>query len=198
MTVRDQLLALQWTQLKHDEAYHKDVVILPLAQRIKHMALHNAKYTAHLFEVAETGDEARLIKTLTDAFIISLASANTLNQDLGGELGEAAVAATSLPALGADLTVELARSDADPLWLVRAFARQNGQLAKACESWDHLESVPFRDLMRSCNVAILKAVLVEASARELDLAEAYRARIREVETRSIFDGHYREGAGGEA
>jgi hypothetical protein len=198
MTVRDQLLALQWTQLKHDEAYHKDVVVLPLAQRIKHMALHNAKYTAYLFEVAESGDDARLTRTLTDAFIISLAIANTLNQDLGRELGEAAVAATSLRTFGSAMTMELARSDADPLWLVRAFARHNGQLAKACESWDHLESVPFRDVMRTCNVAILKAVLVEASARGLDLAEAYKVRIREVETRSIFDDHYREGGGGEA
>jgi hypothetical protein len=198
MTVRDQLLALQWTQLKHDEAYHKDVVVLPLAQRIKHMALHNAKYTAYLFEVAESGDDARLTRTLTDAFIISLAVANTLNQDLGRELGEAAVAATSLRTFGSAMTMELARSDADPLWLVRAFARHNGQLAKACESWDHLESVPFRDVMRTCNVAILKAVLVEGSARGLDLAEAYKVRIREVETRSIFDDHHREGAGGEA
>jgi len=198
MTVRDQLLALQWAQLKHDEAYHKDIVILPLAQRIKHMALHNAKYTAYLLEMADTGDETRFTRTLTDAFIISLASANTLNQDLGRELGEAAVAASSLPVLGGALAVELGQTDADPLWLVRAFVRHNGQLAKACESWDHLESVPFRDVMRSCNVAILQAVLAEASARGLDLAEAYKTRIREVETRSIFDSHYREGAGGEA
>ena len=126
MSVRDQLLALQWTQLKHDEAYHKDVVILPLAQRIKHMALHNAKYTAYLFEIAESGDDARLTRTLTDAFIISLAVANTLNQDLGRELGEAAVAATSLRTFGSAMTIELARNDADPLWLVRAFARHNG------------------------------------------------------------------------
>jgi hypothetical protein len=58
--------------------------------------------------------------------------------------------------------------------------------------------VPFRDVMRTCNVAILKAVLVEASARGLDLAEAYKVRTREVETRSIFDDHHREGGGGEA
>jgi len=198
MTVKDQILALQWAQLKHDESYHKDVVILPLAQRIKHMALHNAKYTAHLFAVADTGDEGLRTKTLTDAFIISLASANTLNQHLGRELGGAAIAATSLPALGIVLGIELARSETDPLWLVRVFAQLNGRLAKACEAWDHLESVPFRDVMCDCNISILKVVLAEASAHRLDLAEAYKVRIREVETRSIFDGHYREGAGGEA
>lgn len=78
MTIQEQLFALQRSQLKHDEAYHKDVVILSLADRIKHMALHNTKYTAHLLESASTGDLPRLVKTLTHAFIIALASANTL------------------------------------------------------------------------------------------------------------------------
>jgi len=33
----------------------------------------------------------------------------------------------------------------------RAFARHNGQLAKPADPGDHLESVPFRDVMRTCN-----------------------------------------------
>ncbi len=196
MSVRDQLLALQWAQLKHDEAYHKDVVILPLAQRIKHMALHNAKYTAYFFETAETGDEPRLTKTLVDAFIIALASANTLNQDLGKDLDEAA--AGSFASTAASLAASLPRDPEDPLWLVRQFARHNGQLAKMCESWDHLEPVPFREGMKACNLALLKVVLAEAGARGLDIETAYKGRIRIVETRSIFDDHFREGAGGEA
>jgi hypothetical protein len=127
-----------------------------------------------------------------------LASANTLNQDLGVELGAGTEISPSLQTFGATLAVDLPRDDTDPLWLVRAFARHNGRLAKVCESWDHLESLPFRNAMKSCNVAILKAVLAEASARGLDLAESYKTRIREVETRSIFDRHFREGAGGES
>jgi hypothetical protein len=198
MTIQEQLLALQWAQLKHDEAYHKDVAILPLAQRIRHMALHYAKYTGRLFEAADTGDRVCLLRTLTDAFVITLASANTLNQDLGRELGDVAAGCASLVDLGAQLVTSLPRDDADPLWVVRAFARYNGQLAKVCEAWDHLESVPFRDTMKSCNLALLKAVLAEASARGLNLTDAFRSRIREVETRSIFDRHYRQGAGGEA
>jgi hypothetical protein len=197
MTARDQLLALQWAQLKHDEAYHKDVVILPLAQRIKHMALHDAKYTAYLFEAADDGDDARFARTLVDAFIIALASANTLNQDLGRDLSEAA-SASSLQELGGRLIASLPRDPADPLWLVRQFARHTGQLAKICESWDHLEPVPFRDGMKSCNLALLTAVLAEAGARGVDLGKAYEARIRVVEARSIFDGQFREGAAGEA
>ncbi len=196
MTIRDQLLALQWAQLKHDEAYHKDVVILPLAQRIKHMALHNAMYTAYFFEGIDGCDEARLAKTLIDAFIIALASANTLNQDLGQELSD--LGGASFREAGARLALELARDAGDPLWLVRQFARHNGQLAKICESWDHLEPIPFREGMKSCNLALLKVVLAEASAKSLDIADAYQSRIRVVETRSIFDNHFREGAGGEA
>lgn len=197
MTIRGQLLALQWAQLKHDEAYHKDVVILPLAQRIKHMALHNAKYTAYFLEAADAGDEDRLTRTLVDAFIIALASANTLNQDLGQELGDLG-SALSFQNLGDTLATGLPRDPQDRLWLVRQFARHTGKLAKICESWDHLEPVPFREGMKSCNLALLKAVVAEAGARGLDLPMAYKSRIRDVETRSIFDGHFREGAGGEA
>jgi hypothetical protein len=196
MPIRDQLLALQWAQLKHDEAYHKDVVILPLAERIKHMALHNAKYTAYFFEAIETGDASRLTKTLVDAFIISLASANTLNQDLGKTLDEAA--ADSIADASASLVASLPRDPEDPLWLVRQFARHSGQLAKICESWDHLEPVPFREGMKACNLALFKVVLAEAGARGLDIEAAYKNRIRVVETRSIFESHFREGAGGEA
>jgi hypothetical protein len=196
MSVRDQMLALQWAQLKHDEAYHKDIVILPLAQRIKHMALHNTKYTAYFLDAVEAGDEARLTKTLVDAFIIALASANTLNQDLGKELDEAAAA--SFPEAAASLAASLPRKPEDPLWLVRQFARHNGHLAKICESWDHLEPVPFREGMKACNLALLEVVLAEAGARGLDIEAAYKSRIRIVEARSIFDERFREGAGGEA
>jgi hypothetical protein len=197
MSVRDQLLALQWSQLKHDEAYHKDVVILPLAERIKHMALHHAKYTGHFIDAIDASDMARLSKTLTDAFIITLASANTLNQDLGNEL--AAIGETeSLQAAGEQLADILPRNASDPLWIVRQFARHNGQLAKICESWDHLEPVPFREGMKACNLVLLQTVLADCAGRAIDIAVAYKSRIRIVETRSIFDEHFREGAGGEA
>jgi hypothetical protein len=83
------LLELQWMQLTHDERYHKDVVILPLGERVKHMALHMAKYVGYLAEL-EGDDPDRVARILTDAFIITLATANTLNQDLGRDLGDVA------------------------------------------------------------------------------------------------------------
>ena len=194
MNARDQLLALQWAQLKHDEGYHKDVLTLPVAQRVKHMALHNTKYTAYFLDACDRGDDARLRHTLTDAFIIALANANILNQDLGRELDEAGEE-SSLQSIGATLALRLAREDADSLWLVRQFARHNGQLAKLCESLDHLEALPFREGMQLCNRELMSAVLAEAGARQLDLVAAYKARVRAVETRSIFDRFLRQPAG---
>ena len=197
MSIRNQLLSLQWAQLRHDEAYHKDVVILPLATRMKHMALHNAKYTAYLWEAADSNDTDRTIRTITDAFIITLASANTLNQDLGRELDDAS-RVVSLEALGAEISDRMKYDAEDRLWLVKQYALHNGRLSKICESWDHLESMPFRDGMKEANLSLLQALVAESSARRLDLADLYRLRIRAVETRSIFDSYYREGAGGEA
>lgn len=196
MSARNQLLALQWAQLKHDETYHKDVVIMSLAERIKHMALHNTKYTGHFFEAVDAADDERIAKTLTDAFIIALASANTLNQDLGAEL-DLAGEPDSLRVAGDRLSETLPRDAIDPLWIVRQFAKHNGQLAKICESWDHLEPVPFREGMKACNLALLKVVLAECAGRGLDIPRAYKERIRIVETRSIFDRHFRVDAGGE-
>jgi hypothetical protein len=198
MTPKEHLLKLQWAQLKHDEAYHKDVVIMPLAERMKHMALHNAKYVAYLFDAIDKKDEVKFTKTLIDAFIIVLASANTLNQDIGRDLGAGAESAPSFQLLGANLAEEIGYKTSDHYWLVRSFARHTGHLAKVCESWDHLESIVFRDEMKQCNLELLKVILAEASARELDVAETYSARIRQVEKRSIFDQLFREGAGGEA
>jgi hypothetical protein len=198
MTLREHFLRLQWAQLKHDEAYHKDVVIMPLAERIKHMALHNAKYTAYLFEAVDEKNDAKLTKTLIDAFVIVLASANTLNQDIGLDLGASVEGARSFQSLGASLAEDAGRDDTDCYWLVRSFARHTGRLAKVCESWDHLESILFRDEMKRCNLELLKAILAEGSARQLDLAESYKSRMRQVEGRSIFDKLFQEGAGGEA
>jgi hypothetical protein len=198
MTPREQFLKLQWAQLKHDESYHKDVVIMPLAERIKHMALHNAKYTAYFFDaIDETGD-AKLTKTLVDAFVIVLACANTLNQDIGVDLGAEAEKRVSFQSLGATLGETIGRDEADRYWFVRNFARHTGRLAKVCESWDHMESIVFRDEMRQCNLELLRIILAEAGARQLDLAESYRSRMRQVEGRSIFDKLFQEGAGGEA
>ena len=199
MPVDAQILALQWEQLKHDQLYHKDIVILPLAARLKHMALHNAKYTSYFLSALHVGDSKLFKKTLLDAFVISLASANALNQDLGAALVDAVGDAASLKEAGSLLAEKLPSDGSDPLWLARTFAEHTGKFAKACESIDHIEGdVPFRQWMLEANNSLFKTVIAEASARGMDLPPLYRGRMREIETKSIFDREYRSGAGGEA
>jgi hypothetical protein len=185
MGITDQLLALQWAQLNHDQNYHRDISVLPTVQRIKHMAFHYAKYAAYLLEAVEQRDDPRLDSTLVDAFIIALATANTLNHQLSADLSCETEA--SLSDVGARFAEALPRNASDDLWVVKEFVRYSGRLAKLCESLDHLEALPFRNELISANSSLLKVVLAEASARNLELAGRYRTRIREVEERSMFD-----------
>lgn len=187
MTSRSYVLDLQWTQLAHDERYHKDVVTMPLGERVKHMALHMAKYVGYLAEI-EGDDEERVARILTDAFIITLATANTLNQDLGRDLGDAAAGVADLDQLAAAVGSDLGQ-DNSVGGLLRPFARHAGALAKACESLDHMEAFPFRTAMRDSNLALFKLVVAAGAARALPLEQRYRERLRVVEERSIFDRH---------
>lgn len=180
------LYGLQVEQLTHDESFHKDVVILPLANRIKHMALHNAKYVGYLIDAIDAGDDSRFQAVLTDAFIITLATANTLNQDLGRTLEGAGGQIADLKSLGASLADDLGRRADDPFGFVKAYARATGQLAKACESWDHMEDVPYVVMMRASNIDIFKLVAAEAALRSFNLEGLFRARLRVIERRSIF------------
>lgn len=181
-TLRD----LQAEQLIHDESFHKDVVILPLADRIKHMALHHAKYVGYFVDAVDTSDDNRFQAVLTDAFIITLATANTLNQSMGQALKVAGGENTGLKRLAAFLTKNDIQGTEDPFSFVKAYARSTGQLAKACESLDHMEDIPHVAIMRASNIELFKLIVVEASQRSLDLEVLFRNRLRLIERHSIF------------
>ncbi|MGR9418239.1 hypothetical protein [Rhizobium leguminosarum] len=174
--VADFIYDLQLEQLRHDERFHKDVVILSLADRVKHMALHNAKYVAYFFEANE-GE--RFAAVLTDAFIITLATANTLNQDLGKAVAEEWATISSFA------EVPLPQPEGQQAF-IKAYAIAAGSLAKACESWDHLEMAPFNTMMRESNLSLFKLVVGYSGALKLDIVESYRARLRFIERRSMF------------
>jgi hypothetical protein len=189
------LYDLQVEQLTHDESFHKDVVIMPLADRIKHMALHNAKYVGYFVDAVEAGDDGRFQAVLTDAFIITLATANTLNQNIGQALDAAGGHDIDLRNLGSSLTKGLSRGADEPFRFVKGYARAAGQLAKACESWDHMEDVPYVAIMRASNIDLFKSIVAEAALRSLDLEALFRARLRFIERRSIFHPTLRTGRG---
>lgn len=184
--VPSRLYDLQVEQLSHDESFHKDVVILPLADRIKHMALHNAKYVGYFVDAIDASDDSRFQGVLTDAFIITLATANTLNQNIGQALQAAGGQDTDLKSLGASLRDGTIRDVEGSFGFVKSYARATGQLAKACESLDHMEDVPYVAIMRSTNLDLFKLIVAEAATRSLDLEAQFRSRLRFIERRSIF------------
>ncbi|USI73566.1 hypothetical protein [Sphingomonas morindae] len=172
MTVATDLLpALQWHQLIHDEDYHKDVAAMSPAMRMKHFALHLAKYSAYLLDASERGDDALTARALVDSFAIVLAIANTLGQNL----------ACDLPARNQE---DLAGQSPD-VW--RSFVKEAGILAKACESLDHIEDLAFKVMMKQANARLAVTILRGADQQSIGLIEAYKVRLREVEIRSPFD-----------
>lgn len=165
---------LQWHQLVHDEAYHRDIASMPPATRMKHFALHMAKYAAYLLDADEREDLALAERALIDAFAITLAVGNTLGQDLSRDLAGRNVDAS-------------AENEAGKAKVWRAFVRETGALAKACESLDHIEDLPFKALMKQANTSLAATVLHGASQYGIDIVPAYKTRLRDVEKRSPFD-----------
>ena len=172
--VAEFLRELQWHQLVHDGDYHPDIASMPPATRMKHFALHMAKYAAYLLDADERGDATLAQRAMVDSFAIILAIANTVGQDLSRDL-----AGRNFDDRG------IVEGVAMPAW--RSFVKETGALAKACESLDHIEDLPFKVLMKQSNAALAAVVLHWAGQVDLDIVQAYKVRLRDVEKRSPFD-----------
>jgi hypothetical protein len=185
--IKEQILSLQLAQLQHDEAFHKEIRLLPVNERIKHFALHFAKYLGYLAEAQESHDVLQLERALVDTFIITIASANTLDLDLSKAVSDLHCPnVENLMELGFQLARGIENRESDPFWFILRFARSTGRLAKACESLDHLEAFPFRETMTSSVLDIFKFVIVEAHSRQLDLVRLLRERLRDIEDKYLF------------
>ncbi len=180
MTAMNEILTLQKAQLRHDEAFHQDILVLETSRRAKHMALHNAKYTGRFVAAIEDGDNDLFEQTLTDAFIISLATANTFSQDLRSSLPVEDDKGRRLNEIGALISASTKNRSS----FIRSYAHHTGCMAKACESLDHLEDFSFRPQLMQSNAGIFSSILAEAEARQIDISEAYSRRIADVETKS--------------
>lgn len=172
MTTSINLIQLQQRQYLHDKDFHPDILGLSTADRLKHFTLHNAKYAARFAAEEDSEDSKVFLATLTDAFVIILATANTLLQRL------------ELDKMGSS-PKELSRENMT-LSFTRRYLSQVGKMAKACESIDHLEAFPFREAITDANLALVKLVWEESSRRNVDLIQAYAKRIDDVESSSGF------------
>jgi hypothetical protein len=191
-SVVKQLLSLQVQQLEHDELFHKEITRLNVHQRLNHMALHFAKYSGKVCDyVLNASDDQNLRKIIIDSFIISTTCANILNIRLSDKLLTAdADQCHSLHDLGHVIANRFGLNVDDPLWLLKTYPIVVGQLAKACESVDHLEPYAYRESITDYVVRICSLMLVAASHLQIDLASAIPLRLTEVKKKSIFFNHY--------
>lgn len=158
---------LQLEQFKHDEMYHREIARLSTQDRLKHMALHFAKYAGNVAESGE--DEGALKKAVTDTFIIAVSTANILNVRLSDALSSG-------------------RSEGLSASFGNALAIHAGRMAAACEKLDHLEDVAFRPVIRENTIALFIAALTEAERRGWDIYDLVRARLAGVKKKMIFHG----------
>lgn len=191
-SIEKQLLTMQSQQYDHDEFFHKEITRLNIHQRLNHMALHFAKYAGKICNcILNAQDEQILKKTVIDSFIISTTCANILNIRISDKLS---FSHTQMPEslldLGYDVTNQLGIDTKDPLWLIKTYPIVVGELAKACESVDHLESYQYRESIADCVIKICSLMLVAASHLNIDLATEVSNRLTGVKKKSIFFDHY--------
>ena len=83
MLSSQELRRLQREQHAHDMRNHFDIISLHKTERLKHYGLHFAKYVGRL--ARESTELKPIERTLVDALLVGLSTANTLHQDLSNE-----------------------------------------------------------------------------------------------------------------
>jgi hypothetical protein len=182
----DELSALQIAQFKHDEVYHREIARLTVHARLNHMALHFCKYVGQLATALPYEDRLTIRRTVIDSFVIALSSANTLNLKLDDAIPETKMA-PSLAELG-ELLIrkDATHTDRYSNWLLVAFAKEAGEIARACEKLDHLEAFPFRETIASSVIGICRTSLVAATLYGFDIVKSIRERFDEIEPKYLF------------
>ncbi len=184
-----ELFALQLAQFQHDETYHREVARLSVHQRLNHMALHFAKYVGRIAgESADSEDHEKFDQTIVDSFVIALSTANILNLKLSDSLERSSDSPT-LSEFGATLLRQDQPASLDVLHFLRELAIAVGEMAKACESVDHLEAYPFREKISESLLKISRTLIKAMAWRRINPSQAVHARLEGVKAKSIFHGH---------
>ncbi|WP_339489451.1 hypothetical protein [Pseudomonas sp. EL_65y_Pfl2_R95] len=190
MSLFSQLEELQWKQLQHDEKYHKDIWLLTVQQRITHMVLHLAKYSAKLTVSAFEKNENEFKTTIVDCLIILLSSANIFNSRIYDiSLSEQEKDFPDIKSLaGYLMKADYDKSSSDKLnYLSRAITIQVGAMCKAAESLDHLEPYPFRQTLVDSIGRLFKISLAALyMSTDEDLDALFTKRLIAVEKKNIF------------
>lgn len=183
----EKLYQLQLNQLHHDERFHKEIVRLPVHQRISHMALHFAKYSGQLASefLTPSCSEQQRSKLIIDCFAIAVSSANILNIRISDRLlSDSTTDIDSIPELAEVYADELVTSS--KYWLLLQSTSLSGKIAKACESLDHLEPYDYREKFLDGVMGLIKVYMAAAHTLDIDIETALAERLHAVKKKSIF------------
>lgn len=152
------ILSWQQDQYDHDMRNHFDILSLHKNDRLKHYAMHFAKYSGR---IARGDAEATPVsRTITDSILVSLSTANTLQQKL-----------------------EYRPNQSNGSLLIR-LADAAGRVNDAAEKLDHME--PFIEIARAGNQDFFDALLDHSSIENLDVKKLIDLRRRELRERQFF------------
>lgn len=165
---------LQAGQRLHDEAAHRDILLLDTERQLTHFTLHFTKYAGALLSIRHGENQASLSRILTDTIIIALASANSLCIDL-------ALAITNSDKRGAIASDE----SIGTIEVAMRYTEVVGAMAKACEAFDHPpEQYPSFDALRRALPELTWLTLILAASEGIDLAFSVPERWRAVEAKA--------------
>ena len=178
-------LQAQIDQQKHDLRAHRDILNLDTHTRIKHMTLHFLKYAGRLAEAQESQDLNILNRSLLDTFIICLATANTLNLNLGKSCP---LHAESLSKLAESLHRQNSTSADIYNEALFSVVKISGKMAKAIESTDHLEKGDPRSSLEALVADLGLETLRLVGKANISIENDLMDRWKKVEEKSIFYG----------
>jgi hypothetical protein len=158
MQTSENILNWQQDQYDHDMRNHFDIISLHKNDRLKHYAMHFAKYAGR---IARGDAESKPVRrTVTDAILVCLSAANTLNQKL-------------------DYTPNQSNNS-----LLIRLTDAAGRVNDAAEKLDHME--PFIEIALIGNQDIFDALLDYSSAENLDIKDLLSRRRKELRQRQFF------------
>jgi hypothetical protein len=180
------LRTLQKGQRDHDVTAHKDIYYLSSPNRVMHLTLHVSKYAGRLAKRRLAKKELEV--TIVDAFLIALSAAEVLEIDLSQAFKRWTDPRKrdTLQSLGLILNKERIKAYTLPDWYFRQVADVAGKMAKACESLDHMEPVPYRDMLSAAILDLCRTTIVAAAVLALDLSAAVRKRWKAIEAKKIL------------
>src|SRR5215216_5400827 len=185
MSATKALRNLQARQREHDIRAHQDIYYLPYPHRMKHLTFHITKYAGRL--APRDAADATFIRTLVDAFIISLSAADVLHIDFSEALNKWGKVDqdTNLIDLGLAMRNQDSKADGIQDWYFRKITDVAGRMANACESLDHMEPFPYRDVLSEAIIDLCRVTVIAAAVRSIDLTASVGERWEVIEAQRI-------------